>query len=249
MSKNYFRYLLRIYRYLIVFFFAVYLSVTLLYALPNGSGTGFYDVAASAGVLSVCACYALPVVLFSFVHHRSSSDVYFALPISRRQQRHTILAFAFAVNYIFFAAAVLLGFVLYGIGHVRLLSLAAVLGYGAFMYLALLVINSALYLLGNNVLDGIVILAAYTFFFFPSFIAESVIVERMVAGANTFLEAPVSMCLSPIVVLASNYAALTSTHFAGGEFRVLYFLLGMLYALIGWLGLRHEFDERQSERA
>ena len=93
MNKQYFRYLAHSYRYLIAFFFAVYFSLSILYAMPSDAYFRTYEMCRIAGVLSVCACFVLPILLFTFVHKRSSADVYHALPISRKEHRITILLF------------------------------------------------------------------------------------------------------------------------------------------------------------
>lgn len=250
MSKQYVRFLVRRYRSLIVFFFAVYLLVSLLFAQPNEPMNRFYDISAAAGILAVCACYVLPVVLFSFVHRRSSADVYHALPIKRSHHRCSILFFSFAVIFGYYLITVLFGWLLYGIGNVSVMFLLTVLLYEAFMITVLLHVNSALYLLGNNVLDGIVILAAYTMFVLPCFLAASLITERMIAGVDSLRYGQLSMCLSPAYVLLHNYIVLVSNHrLLSTDINYMYLLLGVLYGLLGRFGMKKEFDERNSERA
>lgn len=250
MNKPYFKYLARSYKYLIVFFFAIYFSLSILYAMPSDAYFRTYEMCTIAGILSACACYVLPIILFSFVHKRSSADVYHGLPISRKEHRITILLFSFAVIFGYFLLTCLFGYLVYGIGTVRILSVLAMLGYMAFTILTLLCVNSALYLLGNNILDGLVILAAYTLFFLPCALAESIIAERMVAGTSTFLSAPIAQLLSPAVILLRNFLNLASYH-SGIQFgfSILYLVIAAVYLVLGWFGLKQEFDERKSERA
>ncbi len=250
MNKQYFRYLAHSYRYLIAFFFAVYFSLSILYAMPSDAYFRTYEMCRIAGVLSVCACFVLPILLFTFVHKRSSADVYHALPISRKEHRITILLFCFAVIFGYFLLTCLFGYLFYGIGRVRILSVLAMLGYMAFAILTLLAVNSALYLLGNNILDGLVILAAYSLFILPCLIAEGVITERMIAGTNTFFSGSVAYLLSPFVILLHNFFNLTSYQ-SGIQygFRILYLVVAAVYLLLGWFGLKQEFDKRRSERA
>ncbi len=250
MNKPYFRYLARSYKYLILFFFAVYFSLCLLYAMSSDRPFRTYEMAKVAGILSVCFCYVLPVVLFTFVHKRSSADVYHALPISRKEHRITILLFCFAVTFGYFAVTCLTGYILYNIHDVSVLSLLGMLGYMAFTILTLLAVNSALYLIGNNILDGLVILTAYTAFFLPCLIAECIITERMVAGATALLSVPAAYLLSPAVILMHNFFNLASYHSGiQSGFSVLYLVFGIGWLMLGWFGLKQEFDHRKSERA
>ncbi len=189
----------------------------------------------------------LPVLLFSFVQRRSSCDVYFALPVSRKEMRRTNILFAFALCYGYFLITALIAYVFCGIGVVRLVNLAAILAFFAFVCLAMIVINSFLYLIGNNLLDGIVILAAYTMFPLFAVIAEDLIVSNLIAGNMILVNPPKAWILSPVSVLVTNCMAVID--FGLADFSLPYFAAGVLYALIGWFGLKREFDERKSERA
>ena len=252
MNRNYFRYLFRTYKVLIFFFLAMYLCICLLwnlFSVPGIPGYGFYNGVKAAIGLSIILSYALPVLLFSFVHKKSSADVFFALPLSGRELRLTTLAFAFCIAFGYWFIAAMISWLFYAVGVYSLLSLLVLTVYAAVMILGLLVIHSFLYLLANNVLDGIVLLGAYTMIPFAAFIAELAILEEMVAGF-TLGENPVSFLLSPLVCFTANYAALLSKNgWLYLNFRLLWLIPALAFTLLAWIGLRKELDERKNERA
>ena len=235
MNRNYFRYLFRTYKVLIFFFLAMYLCICLLwnlFSVPGIPGYGFYNGVKAAIGLSIILSYALPVLLFSFVHKKSSADVFFALPLSGRELRLTTLAFAFCIAFGYWFIAVIISWLFYAVGVYSLLSLLVLTVYAAVMILGLLVIHSFLYLLANNVLDGIVLLGAYTMIPFAAFIAELAILEEMVAGF-TLGENPVSFLLSPLVCFTANYAALLSKNgWLYLNFRLLWLIPALAFTLL-----------------
>ena len=252
MNRNYFRYLFRTYKVLILFFLAMYLCICLLWNLfsdPGVAGHGFYSSVRAGIALSITLTYALPVLLFSFAHKKSSADVFFALPLSRRELRLTTLAFAFCISFGYWFITAIISWLFYAFGVYSFLSLLVLAIYTAVMILGLLVIHSFIYLLANNVLDGIVLLGAYTMIFIAAFVAELAILEQMIAGF-VLGESPISFLLSPLVCFTANYAALISKNgWLYVNFRLQWLIPALAYTLLAWFGLRREFDERKSERA
>ncbi|MBR2676234.1 MAG: hypothetical protein IKE28_04910 [Solobacterium sp.] len=247
MNKNYFKYLVRNRKLLIGFFFVLYLVISLFLFRIDRSREIFCSIVMTAVILSLGMAFVLPVLLFSFAMRRNSADVYFALPVSRKEMRLTSLLFAFALCYGYFLITVLIAWLLCGIGTVRLLHLAVILVFFAFVCAAMLVINSFLYLIGNNIPDGIIILAAYTMFPLFAVLAEDLIVSNLIAGNMILVNPAKAWILSPISVLVTNCIAVIDFRLA--DFNIPYFAAGVLYAFIGWFGLKKEFDERKSERA
>ena len=202
MNKNYLNYLIKTRKALIIFFFAAYLCVSLTWNLAGVNtvpGYGFYSAVKAAIAISVVLCYALPVLLFSFVHQRSSVDLFFALPVSRKEQRLTILLFAFGIAFGYFLITTVLAWLLFGLRTVTILRLLGILLFAAFLVITLLVFNSVLYLLGNNMIDGVVTLAAYTMFPLLGTIAEALIVSNIVAGGTPQVREAIFDFLSPVM--------------------------------------------------
>ena len=245
MNRNYFLWLLKRHRVLIGFSLTLYLCLSMLANLgAPGAGRGFYSACLAASVMSMGMTFILPVVLFSFVHRRSSEDLYFALPLSRKRHRSTILLFAFGLSFGFYFLTVLLSFVIYGIDYVSVQKLLLILLCMAAGLMGLLLISSALYLLGNTMLDGIVLLGAYTLFPVAAVIAESSVIMTMVAGAGSS-DASYSIYLSPVYLLLRNVQACLSE----GMCELFPALLFLLYSAIGLAGLKVLFDERRTEQA
>ncbi len=253
MNKAYFSYLLKTKRLLILFFFGVYLSVSLIWNPLSGDsalGVGFYSAVRIAEAGTIGLAYVLPVMLFSFIHRRSSADLYFALPVSRRELRITNLVFAFAVSYGYYLITVFTAFLLYGHQVLSLNRLLLLLLYTAFETAAVLVIVSFIYLIGNNQLDGIVLLAAYTMAAAVAFLCEEMILENMVAGYSAFETGSAAAFLSPVFLLMNNgRAVLTLNGWPRIPFNWYYFAAAVCYACAAWYGLQVEIDRRKTERA
>ena len=204
MSKDYFKYLVRNRKLLIGFFFVLYLVISLfLFRIGRGQEV-FCSIVMTSMILSLGMTFVLPVLLFSFAQRRSSADVYFALPVSRKQMRLTSLLFAFVLCYGYFLITTLIAWMFCGIGAVRLFHLALILVFFAFVCAAMLTINSFLYLIGNNIPDGIIILAAYTMFPLFAAVAEDLIVTNIIAGNMILVNPATAWILSPISVYVIN---------------------------------------------
>ena len=253
MIRSYFRYLLRSRRTLILFFLAVYLILSLTWMTYDGvsvPGYGFYTSAKMAAALSMGLTFVLPVLVFSPFQKRSGCDQYFSLPISRKEIRIASLLAVFSVIFGYFLITVTAAWLLFGIGYVPLTLLLGIHAFMAFSVLSMCAINSYLFLLGNSWIDGIVILAAYTLLPFAASIGEGLLISNLMAGKHALALETHAQILSPVYTLMANYAALISRNgWLYMKFSLPLFLLSILYTVIGWFGLIHEFDERRSERA
>ncbi len=253
MNKNYLRYLIRTRKVLILFFLAVYVCVSLMWNLSGINltpGSGFYSACKAAIAISLVLTYLLPVLVFSFVHKRSSADLYFALPVSRKEQRITSLVFAFGIAFGYFLITAVIAWILYALPYVSVLRVLAILGYAAFLVITLLAVNSVLFLLGNNFVDGIVMMAAYTMFPLFASIAGELIVMEMVAGGTAGTTEELFVFLSPAWMLVNNFSALLSMNgWLYRHFNLLHLIFCAVFLVCAWFALRKEFDERQTERA
>ena len=254
MNKNYLNYLIKNRKVLILFFLAVYLCVCLTWNLSAAGtaapGYGYYSAAKAAIAISIVLCYALPVLLFSYVHQRSSADLYFALPVSRKEQRITTLVFAFKISFGYFLITMIAAWLLFGIGIVPAGRVLECICFAAFLIITLLSFNTMLYLFANNLLDGIVTMAAYTMFPVVGSMAESIIVSNIVAGGTPAVKDGIFVFLSPVLMLIRNFAATVSMNgWLFQQFNIPYLILSAAYLVLSWLVVRKHFDERQSERA
>lgn len=254
MNKSYLNYLIKNRKVLILFFLAVYLCVCLTWNLSAAGtaapGYGYYSAAKAAIAISIVLCYALPVLLFSYVHQRSSADLYFALPVSRKEQRITTLLFAFLIAFGYFFITIIAAWLLFNAGNVSAGCLLECICFAAFLIITLLSFNTMLYLLANNLLDGIVTMAAYTMLPLVGSMAESIIVSNLVAGGTPAVKDGVFVILSPALMLIRNFAATISMNgWLFQQFNIPYLIFSAAYLVLSWLVVRKQFDERQTERA
>jgi hypothetical protein len=76
------------------------------------------------------------------------------------------------------------------------------------------------------------------------------IVTNIVAGGTPQVRDAIFDFLSPVLMLARNFASAVSVNgWLYMPFNVPYLIFSAAWLILGWLGLRKQFDERQSERA
>ena len=150
-SKEYFIYLIKSNKYLLL----LITLVTLLNVLGNQINglmillQGFFTV-----VLSV----AIPMSVFYHVHDKKAADTYFSIPVSRKALLFTGIVFCVLVVYLPFACSI----IRYGMSekNVETILLLTVMLLAA---VTVIVFNTLLYLIGNNMIDGAIMIGAYTF--------------------------------------------------------------------------------------
>lgn len=251
MNKKYFRYLLKNYRIAIIFFFVLYFGMTAAIFIGNNpvtaddfNGAIIFDLAGS-----FLLAYALPVILFAFAHRRKSSDLYFALPISRKDQLITSIAFAFMICFgYFFITTLAMKLIMYS--AYRFSSLLLVDLYAAFAILSLLIINTCLFMIGNNIFDGIVMIASYTALPILVTILTATFTSAVVAGRNSGSLDMLATYISPLGMHCLNISGLLEKpQLAGGNLGLKDILFPALWTLVGAWGLKVHFIDRKTERA
>lgn len=261
MSKNYLKYLFRQYRIPLIFFFCVYALAVMTPGLADLSSGERFDLTLSldiAFLLSAGACVVLPLFFFSFVHRRKSADVYGALPISRKGQLRATLGFLFLSTFgCYFVMWLLL---MIPATHTEF----GVLGAGimtrelfcvAITLLTILILTSGLYLIGNNIFDGVVITAAYYFVPVLILILDHTFFNYLVAGSQDWDQgSQLVSWLSPFTCtqamdlsrLFENGLPVAREEIAVDWPRILALLV---FAGIGVLLLHRNFVRRDLERA
>lgn len=266
MNKHYFRWLLSKYLAAVIFC----LLVSLIFAISMNSGKldssqadslKLYASSLSSGfAMCLLAAYVLPVVLFAFVHKRSSADLFFALPVKRKDMLFTNLLFAFCVTSLMLVIEALTGWFMRGIGlitfgHVLLLILV-----GCILLAAVLMVNMAFFLSANGTFDGIVMMLAYSLL--PVFAAGliQIFTENIIAGAT--FESYQSLqqkavYLSPVGMSYEFFRELL-WKFTGYHSYLLtpissiswsYFITVLVWCVVAWFSLQYSFVKRRSERA
>lgn len=256
-NKHYFSYLFTSKKIGWIFFFVMYIAIALSSLISSGTlvGNVFATIVTIAGMESIILAFVLPIFLLSFVHHKTSCDLYFALPIKRSDMICTIIAFSFTICFGFYVCTILISY-LFTLFSTNTIHLVPLLGSSAFLalgILTLLVVNSMIYLFANNVIDGIIILGAYTVIpLLYTILCSGINDILFLNNANTMFFN--GIFLSPITMVYANFIALTAhlyynTSMFMGTFSWIYTILLVVYCCISCYGLHQQFVKRKTERA
>lgn len=249
MYRAYLKYLFRERRAILCFLPVVYIAIVLTAAFTWRSGEPGADLAKgamaaldTAFVLSLGMTYVLPVLTFAFVHRRRSADVFFALPIGRGKQLAAGLTFCFTVPfacYAFISAAILL------LGGQTVRALVC-LPYTALVLVAMTVIHTCLFLIANNVFDGIVMVLAYSCLPILVWVCAGLWTSVMVAGKVMGMADGVLEYLSPVMTAITAFLWYTAE---GTPIQAARALLPAAWAVPAALLLKRHFVSRATERA
>ncbi|MBR4421463.1 MAG: hypothetical protein IKS69_02915, partial [Erysipelotrichaceae bacterium] len=183
-SKEYFLYLLKSRKYLLL----LIVLVTLLNVIGN-SRTDWTLIIQT--LITIVLCFAIPMDVFYHVHDKKAVDTYFSLPVSRKALLGT--GIVFSVLIVCFTLAC--GIVPYSLKHE--LNMALLLAETLPICTAVILYNTTLYLIGNNLVDGVVMMGAYTFMPLAIVWIVNIFVYSYVAGVNSIELYPLRF-LSPI---------------------------------------------------
>ncbi|MBR2670034.1 MAG: hypothetical protein IKE36_09620 [Solobacterium sp.] len=248
MNKNYLTYLFKQRKVAYLFFILLYAAISLSPFVSNhhaDAGNNLENTAVIAAVGSILFTYILPVVLFSFMHRKRSVDLYFALPINRKEMVITILVFIIGFSWLCYAGTVSIAFLLSHVWNVvRWLKL---IGFMLVFVTVMTLFNTALYMIANNIFDGIVMMGAYTCFPFFVFIMISSFFDSIVAGQNGNTEAAqVSAYLSPVWMGAKQFGNVFSDKYS---VYLPHLVVLVLFGLVSAYIIKREFVDRSTERA
>lgn len=254
MSKSYLKYQFTSRKFALLFVAVMYL---LLCGVPflegaEGMNAQLYSSSLAIGMaLNVIMVYILPVLLFSFVHKRRSSDQMMALPMSRKQLLATPLLFGFLLTGGCWIVTSLLLYFIFAAGFVNFTLVLAIIGVGLLIISGMLIINTALFLTANNVFDGIVMIAAYTAIPLLAELCYLVFSSTMLAGSD-YIRETFTVYLSPVYMGMRNIitmmAGLTYPNILR-ELNAAYFLVPLVYVAIACFALVPLFIRRKNERA
>lgn len=196
-NKNYFNYLLKSKKYLLIFIFLI----TLLNIFANRK---VGDTLAVEGLLALILCYVLPVYFFYYVHDKKAVDSYYSIPVSRNAIVTTGIIFTIASIFL----PLLLTFIIYAIKTP--LYIVSTLYY-CFMILVivatLVIFNTTIYLIANNVFDGVVMIGAYTVLPLVIWIMTNYLMTTYVAG-NSYYDVTFASYLSPVYLSVYSFVEL-----------------------------------------
>ena len=194
-SLEYFKYLLKSRKYLLLFIFLI----TLLNILGTKDPKVYVIIQA---FLSLAMTFVLPLNIFYYIHDRKAIDTFFSIPVSRKALLVTGLVFCILGVYLPFALSI----VCYGIGVGAGLMIVVYLLEMLLAVVTLVVFHTLLYMIANNAIDGAVMAAAYTCIPLVLLFVLYSYTESFVCGMNNFDFTFVSY-LSPIYLSGRLFAS------------------------------------------
>ena len=262
LNKQYFTYLMKSKKSAWLFYLAMYVIIACLQFVGQshlGNYLKPFRISCMImGGISVVMTYVLPIFLFSFIHRKKSCDMCLSLPISRKELLGTTILFSFVIVYVPFAIMTLLEYVVTCASVVSFIGYLQFVLFFGFGLAILLVVNSCIYLFANNILDGLIMICAYTFLPILLVVLESN--ARAVFSADTMSMngMPLSVYLSvPAMVICNMYSlterlplafdATNGTNF--GEYFAYFFIGLILFGILACIGLKKQFVDRKAERA
>ncbi|MEE8809531.1 hypothetical protein [Lactimicrobium sp.] len=209
-------------------------------------------------VIAILSCYVLPVFMFSYLHRKRSVDLFLSLPISRKEQIQT----EFGVMY----AAIMGGFIVSSLiaGACGLMLQPTLIHYGLrmlalfahmFLYIGvLLLFNSMLYMIANNILDGVIMLGAYTLLpFIIQFVWNAFLTSMTVSSAYFGGTMTIGQWLSPFYLGFINAQYIVEPSAVMGvqwsRFSWLYEAILLGYGILAYILNQKLMIQRKAERA
>lgn len=258
-NKNYFKYLFKSKIIAWVFFGIMFIAISMSSFLTPGNEAAdcFRVTTITSLVLSIIMSFALPVFLFSFVHRKRSCDMYFSLPIDRKELLITTITFSFVLIFSYYAITSIFA-LLFTMRSTTIFfsSLFASYAMMALGILALLIINSCIYLFANNIFDGIVMLAAYSAIFVAISLTAEIISDLLLIPfmLSSFEE---GILFSPVAIVAVNFTSISQNIVQSIDDAMsfvpsvsyLQITVLVIYTCIACFLLKKNFAERKTERA
>ncbi|MDO4500291.1 MAG: hypothetical protein Q4B60_03340 [Erysipelotrichaceae bacterium] len=194
--------------------------------------------------------YILPVIIFSFVHNKKAVDTYFALPVTRKEILISNIIFMVAVIYLpFFILSMILGL----ISNIKIIYLLTILLVALVSGLSILIFNVGMLMIGNSLIDGVIIMIAYSF---VPLMLQGLIVTVSNKIIYGFYEAIFditmysSMLMSTVNVTNGIYYLMKGVTFTISNSEIIGFITSCLIHLgLGIYSIKKNFLERKVERA
>ena len=226
-SKEYFLYLLKAKKYLLL----LIVLITLLNVIGNSHADWTLIIQV---FITIVLSFALPMDVFYHVHDKKAVDGYFSLPVSRKALLGTGLVFTILIV----CFTLVCGVIPFSIHHK--LDTTLLLAETLPICTAVILFNSTFYLIGNNLVDGVVMMGAYTFMPLAIVWIVNSFVYSYVAGIN-------SVELFPLRFLSPIYLGVYLLDADGKDLPSLIGLL-VIIAVFSYL-LYRSYVNRAAERA
>lgn len=258
MNKSYIKWLFDSHKNISIFLLIIEVILGFLPFLMNGSGISSYNYGmtvsqsyktgiASVTIASIVAAVVLPLLMFSYIHKKNSVDLYFSLPVSRRDQLFSTIFFLLITVFGSFVISTLLIWAFFGSSSMSFGSWLIMQPWMAFGTLVILLFTACVYSLTNNMLDGFIIVCAYALLPFLISSVTEVFISNMVAGNPYAQIQDFWVYFSPLWMTGGNVAGLA--HINNFSFNPAYIPVLTLFLVISCIGLYHNFLKRKSERA
>ena len=233
-SKEYFIYLLKSKKYLLLFIGLI----TILNLLGNKESSLSMIISC---LIALVSAYGMPLIVFYFVHDKKAVDTFFSIPVSRKALLYSSLLFCIVCT----AVPYLISAVVFGLSKSfdALLILSYVLIVTLMTICALVIFNTMIYLLANNAIDGVIMLGAYTVLPLSVLICINSFLRSFVCGVIDIPLEFLGYC-SPLYMFVS--AALK---YGDKMPDFISAIFSLLISVAGLFVLKKQFVERQVERA
>lgn len=233
-SKEYFIYLLKSKKYLLLFIGLI----TILNLLGNKESSLSMIISC---LIALVSAYGMPLIVFYFVHDKKAVDTFFSIPVSRKALLYSSLLFCIVCT----AVPYLISAVVFGLSKSfdALLILSYVLIVTLMTICALVIFNTMIYLLANNAIDGVIMLGAYTVLPLSVLICINSFLLSFVCGVIDIPLEFLGYC-SPLYMFVS--AALK---YGDKMPDFISAIFSLLISVAGLFVLKKQFVEREVERA
>lgn len=251
MMKKYINYLYRSKKALTLFILlaqvTIYVSV-LLTTCSAKSVSGISGMYCFAWALATALSFVLPFLFLHFVNNKKALDVYMTLPLDRKTMILT--------NIIYMFVLIVIPQIIFGIINVMFFKLAvSMMLRGTLIIiiysLVLIIFNTGIYLIGNNMIDCQLILIGYSSLPFVINLVFSAFNSSMVVGIDVYNQTPIN-CISLIgtsINYLTNMFQSLYLDYVGTDYSLALILCLIGYLLIGLYSIKKNFLDRKMERA
>ncbi len=208
-------------------------------------------------ILNFVIAITLIVSTFRFVHQKKSVDVYFALPVKRKDMLISSMLMMIGFSWIALLTGIFLPWLIGGCQAYSFVEILRICAYALFACLEIYVLYTCFFLVANNVTDGLVMMVAYTLFPVLLGILFSSFHTHMVANGHVsaFYNGLVNL-VSPLRTHFNHLMTFTSKPGQYGGLMNLQFtyswravLSSIILTILAGYGIVREFVYRKPERA
>ena len=251
MNKAYMKWLKDSHKNICIFLLVMEIILGFLPVVTEGFhhiGTATYNTSiAMITIASIAAAVILPMFFFRYIHKKNSVDLYFSLPVSRKEQLITTVVFLLITVSGSFLISTLLVWIFCHTDHNFFWQWILMQPWMIYGTLTVILITVCVYALANNIFDGFVMVCAYAALPMVIDMAYESFIGNLVAGHPYSSSLDFWEYFSPLWMTGHNIAGIsTISEFI---FRFSFIPVLAIYILVACFGLNRNFIHRQSERA